>query len=374
MLPATACDLRIEWISTPADLESKAAAWRELEVAVARRTHVSTFDFLSTWYTHYAGDYGGKPLVGLAWHGTDLVGLAPLTIRRGSLGRIPVTRIDFAPNDSIAGEFLVRDDRLDVLPALFDSLVRSVKFDVICLNGFDPTSTELQALVAFARSRRLSTETEEHASAVVDLRNGYDSYWATLGGNTRRKINHRARKLEAMGVTVDGVLPSETRRDLEARIRRMIAVNEASYKLQGQRLASHHREFLTDVSRRFAARDMLSLPILSIGGRDAAFILGIVERGCFYDVTLAYDETFAALGPGVSLMQRTLRALADGNVHTVFSHGAHEYKRQWATSLIPQTRLFLFSGRPAAVAARLVRRAADLVRSARRASQDKPHD
>jgi CelD/BcsL family acetyltransferase involved in cellulose biosynthesis len=288
-------------------------------------------------------------------YGTDLVGLAPLTIRRGSLGRIPVTRIDFAPNDSIAGEFLVRDNRSDVLPALLDSLVRTVKFDVICLNGFDPASTKLQALLAFARWRRLSTETEDHACAVVDLREGYDSYWATRNGNTRRKISQRARKIDAMGATVDGVLPSETRRDIDARIDRMIAINEASYKLQGQRLAAHHRGFLTDLSRRFAARDMLSIPILSIGGRDAAFILGIVERGCFYDVTLAYDDTFAALGPGIYLMQRTLRVLSDAKIHTVISHGAHEYKRQWATAFVPQTRVFLFPGRPVAVAARLVR-------------------
>jgi CelD/BcsL family acetyltransferase involved in cellulose biosynthesis len=362
--------IRIEWISAPADLESRATVWRDLEAAVSRRTHVSTFDFLATWYGHYAGDYGGTPLVGLAWQETDLIGLAPLTIRRGRLGRIPVTRIDFAPNDSIAGEFLIRDDRTDVLPALFDSLVRTVTFDVICLNGFEPASTELEALLAFARWRRLSPETEEHACAVVDLRGGYDSYWATRTGNTRRKIAQRERKIDAMGAVVDGVLPSETRSDIEVRIRRMIAINEASYKLQGQRLAEHHRGFLTEVSRRFAARDMLSLPILSIGGRDAAFILAIVERGCFYDVTLAYDESFAALGPGICLMQRTLRALAEANVHSVFSHGAHEYKRHWATAFIPQTRLFLFPGRPLAVAARLVRRGADLVRSARRASHD----
>ena len=59
----------------------------------------------------------------------------------------------------------------------------------------------------------------------------------------------------------------------------MIAINEASYKLEGRPLATHHREFLAEVTRRFAARNMLSLPILSIGGRDAAYILGVVERG-----------------------------------------------------------------------------------------------
>ena len=148
--------LRVEWLSTPADLQSVEMAWRALEAAVAHRTHVSTFDFLFTWYKHYAGDYGGTPLVGLAWHGSDLAAVAPLTVRRGSLARIPVTRIDFAPNDSIAGEFLVRDDRLDAVSALLDSLVRTVRFDVICLNGFEPASARVASLQQAAIRHRLA--------------------------------------------------------------------------------------------------------------------------------------------------------------------------------------------------------------------------
>jgi hypothetical protein len=42
-------------------------------------------------------------------------------------------------------------------------------------------------------------------------------------------------------------------------------------------------------------------------------------------------------------------------VHTVISHGAHDYKRHWATAFVPQRRMFLFSPRPFAAAARLVR-------------------
>jgi CelD/BcsL family acetyltransferase involved in cellulose biosynthesis len=97
------------------------------------------------------------------------------------------------------------------------------------------------------------------------------------------------------------------------------------------------------------------MPILSIDGRDAAFILGVVERNAFYDVTLAYDESFARLSPGAHLMQHTLRRLAPLGIQTVISHGAHEYKRRWSTWFVPQRRLFLFSRRPRAAASRLAR-------------------
>lgn len=348
-------NIRIQWICDPSELRDVEPAWRELETAVEGRTHVSTFDFLSTWYRHYAGRYGGTPLIGLAWDRTELAGLAPLTIRRGRLGRIPVTRVDFAPNDSIAGELLVKDDRPDVVVALFDSLCQRVRFDVMCLNGFEPASTQLRTIQEFAGERGLATELEEHAFALVDLSGGYEAYWGSRDGTTRRKINHRTRKIEALGMSIDGVLPAEARADIDTRIRRMIAINEASYKLQGQRLADHHREFLAELSVRLAARNMLSLPILSIGGRDAAYILAVLERDCFYDVGLSYDESFANLGPGVYLMQQTLKRLADARVRMVVSHGAHDYKRHWATAFVPQQRIFIFASRPLAAATRLVR-------------------
>ena len=55
------------------------------------------------------------------------------------------------------------------------------------------------------------------------------------------------------------------------------------------------------------------------------------------------------------LLQEVLRQLADGGVHTLVSHGAHEYKRQWASAFVPQKRLFLFAPRPRALVTRLLK-------------------
>jgi hypothetical protein len=136
-------------------------------------------------------------------------------------------------------------------------------------------------------------QTEDHAYALVDLRDGYGAYRARLSSHYRRNLNQKARKIAAAGFTVQGVQQTQGLDALDACLARMIRINEASYKLEGRPLADRHRRFLAEVVRRFGASGMLSLPILSIDGTDAAFILGVVERGCFYDITLAYDESFA---------------------------------------------------------------------------------
>jgi CelD/BcsL family acetyltransferase involved in cellulose biosynthesis len=266
-----------------------------------------------------------------------------------------VTRVDFAPNDSIAGEFLVPDDRPDVAAHFMESLGSRPGFDVVCLNGFELDSPVLREVERSAQGRRFGIESEAHAYALVDLTGGYDAYWRAIPGDTRRKLSHRARKIESLGASVTGAVPDPDATDTDERVARMIAITEASYKLGGQRLADQHRHFLSEIAHRFAARGMLSLPILTIGGRDAAFVLGVVERGCFYDVTLSYDESFARLGPGMYLMQHVLRQFAATGIQRVVSHGAHEYKRTWSTAFVPQRRLFFFPPAPRATASRLVR-------------------
>jgi CelD/BcsL family acetyltransferase involved in cellulose biosynthesis len=100
---------------------------------------------------------------------------------------------------------------------------------------------------------------------------------------------------------------------------------------------------------------MLHLSILSIGGKDAAVVMGLVERGCYYDVTLAYSEEFSALSPGMHLMQEVLRNLAGSGIHTFMSHGAHEYKRRWSTAFVPSTRMFLFPRSSTSILSRYIR-------------------
>jgi CelD/BcsL family acetyltransferase involved in cellulose biosynthesis len=135
----------------------------------------------------------------------------------------------------------------------------------------------------------------------------------------------------------------------------MIAITEKSYKLRGQRLPDIHRNYLYELGRRFGPCGMLSLTILSIGGEDAAYFFGLVERGCFYDINLAYAEEFEKLSPGAHLTQKSLELLAAAGVHTVVSHGAHEYKKHWATKFVPQKRLFLFAPSARATATRFMR-------------------
>jgi CelD/BcsL family acetyltransferase involved in cellulose biosynthesis len=355
MSPSIVRSTAIEWLRSADELPALAEQWRELEAVVEYRTALSTFDYNATWYGRYAG-MNGDPLIGVARRGSQVVGIAPLVVRRRRVGRVPLTCIEFAAHEAYAGEFLVEDDHPETAALFLDSLVGAAKFDLICLNEIDLGSDRFRAFKDTAVRHHLGVEVTDHPNAVVDLTHGYDEYFRGRSAHFRASIRRHGRLIEAAGKpTVGGVCLTQGLEGLEDAIVRMIAINERSYKLNGERLADCHRGFLAEIARRFGPRGMLCLPILTIGDRDAAFVIGMVERGCFYDVTLAYDDAFAKLSPGMHLIQQMLRDLAAANVHTVVSHGAHDYKKHWATKFIPSPRVFLFAPSMRAAATRVLR-------------------
>jgi hypothetical protein len=54
-------------------------------------------------------------------------------------------------------------------------------------------------------------------------------------------------------------------------------------------------------------------------------------------------------------MQEVLSDLSERGVHTVVSHGAHDYKMRWSTAFVPSTRVFLFARRNSALISRFIR-------------------
>jgi hypothetical protein len=191
---------RIEWLVSLDRIERLEPHWRALERAVCGRTIASRYDYAIPWYHAYRGtahEQYGDPLLGVAWSGGELIGLAPLTLWGGRLGKVPVRRIDSVGFNAQAGEFLIPDDRPD-LPAIFlRSLRRSVNHDVVVFHGFDPQSRSMDHIEDLAGSG--SIELEPYRYATVDLTQGFESHHRSMSRNFRRNVKRLAAKVTAAG-------------------------------------------------------------------------------------------------------------------------------------------------------------------------------
>jgi CelD/BcsL family acetyltransferase involved in cellulose biosynthesis len=345
-----ASSLRVEWLADLGKIQALRRDWMDLESKVRDRTVYVTHDYVVSWYKGYGGTRYtafGKPLVGAVWDGSTLVGVAPFIACRPTFGKVPVRRLDFAGYNLQAGEFLSWDGRSDVLVAIIYALAERLNWDVLCLNNIQADSERAFALQQAAERCRLAWEvTDDHSYAVADLRQGYEAYAKLRGSNFRKQVRRHAKKIEQAGSwRVDRLDCSRGPGPVAEYLERMFSIADAGWRARERGLAEerNHHPFFRTLVPPFAERGMVDLSILSIGGRDAAFTLALVERGVYFHLLIAFDEDMSAYSPGSFLLQEVFRLLPTLDIHFVVSHGDYEYKRRWASEFVNQKRFLLFS-------------------------------
>jgi len=334
----------INWLRSIDEIEGLQEDWRNLELEVLNRTPFSSFDWVVSWYHHYSDLYGA-PLVGIATVDKEVVGIAPLVDRKSTLGKVPVSSVDFAGFNSEAGEFLVKDGMESLVGLFIGSLVDTQNIDVISLNGFESDSKEFFVVEKVLNDRGLDNEIIEDYFAMVDLSKGYSHYFDSLKSKARNSAKRQKRKITNAGRwEVEHLNDVNSEVEILDGIDRIISIYNNSWKaIENGEFGERHREFYKEVAGRFSKRGMIGLHFLRFENRDIAFILWLVDGNCYYDVKVSYDQEYASLSPGIFLMHQVLTQLNELNIRTVISHGNREYKRNWASTYVKRYRVFIFN-------------------------------
>ncbi|HSQ60898.1 MAG TPA: GNAT family N-acetyltransferase [Acidobacteriota bacterium] len=353
---ATAPDVVYEWLDRQEQVDAIESEWRAVEARVTDRMVFGSWDHLAPWYRHH-GPVHGMPLVGVARRAGEVVGIAPLAIRKATLGRVPVRRVESAGHDADAGELLFPAEEPRLLEGLFHSLLDRGGFDVMVLVGLAPGSWRHEALRRVVAARRLRARETPYRYATVDLSQGYDAYHDGLSAKLRGNIRRRLKRAESLGgVSIDRLREPTDEATLRSYVDRMFGIYERSWKADRREpLQNYHRRFYREVTERFNRRGLLDLSILKVGGRDAAFILGYREGAAYYDGTISYDEEFAGVSPGTLLIQDVARLVAGEGVTLLVSHGDREYKKFWVSRWVEQLRVLVFAPGPRAALAEFAR-------------------
>lgn len=349
--------MQVTWFRRLGEIEALKGDWEALEEKATNRTAFSTFDWIMAWYTHYGGVIG-EPLVGAVRSDGVLVAIAPFVYWKGTLGGVPVRRVDFAGHNSEAGEFLIADGHTEAVKALLESLKREVRFDLVCLNNIDEGSEVSKALEKTAAAGGLRMELAVKRYASVELRDGFDAYFSKMTSKFRRNIRSREKRMDAAGGwKIDRISPGSTDGDTAEFMSRVFGITDASKKAinNGGPMASHHKRFYEDVAARFAKKGALDISVLSINNTDAAAIFALADRGVFYDCMISYKEAYHEYSPGTVLMIEILKTLPKLDIRYVVSHGDHEYKRYWTSGFVCQNRVFMFEPSIRGVASRLAK-------------------
>jgi len=335
--------LDVRWVRDLGSLEALQEPWEALEREDKGRTIFATWRYRMVWYRNRAGE---RPLVAGVWDDATLVGLGAFTEWKGTLGGVPIRRVDFSGHQVYQGEILASREQERVRDLILGSLMKNVRCDAMMILGPDGAAADAERLVELGRAHRFQCERTPHHFSVVDLEKGYDAYFAGRTSQFRTNVRNRERKIAALGGAEVEVVgrSGESEAQVHAAMDRVSSILDRSWrpKESGPRAPNADRiERATSVE--FAKTRQLELSFLRIDGKDVAFYQAVREGETLYDIAIGFDDAYKAVGPGTVLLQRVLKAAAAGGVRRLVTHGPYPYKKFWASRRVDQSRYLFFA-------------------------------
>jgi CelD/BcsL family acetyltransferase involved in cellulose biosynthesis/glycosyltransferase involved in cell wall biosynthesis len=322
-------------LSVTSDLASIEHEWRCFE-RHADCTPFQTFDWLNAWQRCVGAPAGVKAavVVGRQKNGEPLF-ILPLAIEQMRLVRRLVflghALCDYnAP--LLAAEFADL-----VAPAEFVAWWRSAqsfldrtpgyRHDLVLLDKM-PERVGQQANPLLA----LGTVNNPSSAHLTRLGEDWESFYAGKRSSTRQRRDRKRRKRLAE----DGALSLITANDpTDLRSTLNVLFTQKSRILARAGVPNilagfGYSEFFVTVAA--AAPELVHVSRLETGSkRVAAANLGLLFRGCYYQVLASYDDSLASIRPGTLHLQELMRyAIAQGCKYFDFTIGDEPYKLNWA--------------------------------------------
>lgn len=322
--------IRVEW---PADAGA-AAVWERLRQEAPTESLFLTPEWLQAWSRHL-GD--GRPVVfGVADDERGVVAVAPF--QRVWVGGLTVLRpLGTGVSDYL--DLLLPADaglRRAALGVLVEALLaRADAWDAVDLRGVPAESPTVAEVAAIFEERGLRCAVlPGYSRPAIALEGTWEAYLGERPGRFRYNLRSRLRRLQERG---------EARFRSVARPREVPAALRALVELHARRWAGQHsgtifsaskdgRRFYADVLPQYAARGLLDLTLLEVGGQPVAGSVGFVDRDTYYYYLPAWDPSLAPLAPSSLLLAHLIeRAYQRGLRRFDFMLGDEPYKARWAT-------------------------------------------
>ncbi len=337
--------MQIQQIDDTVALDGLREEWNALLENSAANSVFLTWEWLRTWWK-YLAERRELRVIALR-HGGELIGVAPLGIRRASLRRLfPFRSIDFLGSGTVGSDYLdliVRQGwEAEALDAFSQSLGQSRMLE---LSRLQSRAQAIQ-FAGILEARGWKAEiAQSDTCPFVDLRgHSWASYLASLGGehryNVRRKMNALNSHFEVSFEQIEDV------EKCGPALRLLIELHQKRWQEHGQSDAFHtegHVNFHNEFAIRALRRGWLRLFLLRLDGRPASAVYALRYGPTFYFYQSGFDPQYSRHSVGVVAMALSIKhAIEEGVDEYDFLHGDESYKFHWAreSRFLARIRLF----------------------------------
>jgi CelD/BcsL family acetyltransferase involved in cellulose biosynthesis len=366
--PAQAPGIAVERIADVPGLEALRDEWNELLEASDADCLFLTWEWLSAWWKHLAGDR--RLAIFALRHGGRLVALAPFCLRPPSLSRRrPLPVLEFLGSGCVGSDYLDlivrRGYESEARQAFASALVKERL--VLDWTQLRRGSCAAAGVAADLGARNWSvSETLANTCPFIPLAGmSWEAYLATLGAEHRYNFHRKWKRLNRdYSVQFERV---DTEEQCRESIDLVMDLHNMRWRDRGGSnafdtpgLMAFHREF----SQIALTRGWLRLYVLRLDRKSAACLYGFLYGGTFYFYQSGFDSAYRKESVGLVSMGLSIKsAIEEGAEEFDLLHGDEEYKSHWSRQSRELGRLELY---PPGGMGSICRRSAELERAARR--------
>lgn len=361
--------MRVEVIEERNRFQSLRGEWNGLLEQSAGSCVFLTWEWLHTWWTHFAGR---RRLCLLAVRdGDDLIGLAPLAVSPWRATHFRLFHVlEFLGTGSVGSDYLDiigrRGREEEVAEALAGFLSRKgTMLELTQVAG----DSSLAATVAARLAGREWTDAlvRTDVCPFIPLAgHSWESYLTTLGHDHRYNVRRSQRLLASeFDFRFERATTDEQRR---AALGEVVRLHQRRWEARGGSSTAFptpaHLAFHEEFSRLALERGWLRLFVLRTNGTAAAAFYGFRHQRRFYFYQSGFDPAYNKYSVGVAMVALTIKdAIDEGADEYDFLHGDEQYKFRWTKDTRELRRLELY---PPCLRGRLSRRAIETDRVARK--------
>jgi CelD/BcsL family acetyltransferase involved in cellulose biosynthesis len=361
--------ISIEIIEDIGRLMGMRAEWNELLEKSDSDCLFLTWEWLSTWWRHLAGDR--RLFMPAVRDRGELVAIAPLVLRPPGISTIlPFPALEFMGTGSIGSDYLdviiKRGHEEKAMKAIAECLAevnRAVELEQVKVRGC--AAAEIGRILG--NHGWGVWEEETNLSRHIDLAGkSWPAYLAGLGAAHRYNFNRRLRQL---GRQFE-LRFEKAGREEEGRqaLGRLIALHRARWGGYSRAFHTpHHVRFHEEISRLAVERGWLRIFTLWLDGEAVAGLYGFRYGRTFYFYQSGFDPVYARYSTGLVTMGLSIEsAIEEGAEEYDMLQGLEQYKEHWAGGVRSIGRLEFY---PPHVRGLIYRRAMKLSRAAKRAAR-----
>ena len=342
----TATSPTIEIVTTEQCRETLSAEWDRLLATLPEATAFQSPAFLRCWWRHFGEELA--PHVVTARRGGELVGIAPLQLRRQRRFGRGYRTLEFlgSPDELARPRLLVPAGDDETLTAILQAIAaRRSGWDMIWLDELETGGWQAAAIERWAKSAGLWVRSEPlHPVSWLDKNGTWQEYLAARSAHFRKRLRAAARRLERECTVAWEQCHGGP--DMRRFVDLFLQVEKSSWKARAGYDIGYeagYRRFYADLLAHNSAALRGHGLALTVDGQPAAVTLGVSGHGRYYSLQIAHDAAFDRYSPGTLLEAREMEwFFGEPELRRYeFLGGDNANKRRWAGHVMQTCSLII---------------------------------